>query len=248
MQLQLSTWLEVESYLKTQTGIVMPIGSTEQHGPNGLVGTDAITAETIAEAVGDRTGAMVGPTIAVGMAHHHMEFAGSMTLKPSTLIAVIRDYVLSLADHGFTRFLFVNGHGGNEPTIMAAFYEIYSEARALRGDNAPDLRCKLMSWWKTPGISELSRELYGSAEGAHATPSEVAVTQFAYPDHIKSAELNPKIAPVSAFFDARDFRRRHPDGRMGSDPSLASPEAGGRLVEKAADGLAEIYRSFLAER
>ena len=87
MQLHLSTWAEVESYLKASKGIIMPIGSTEQHGPNGLVGTDAICAEVIAKGVGDATGALVGPTIPVGMAVHHMDFPGSMTLKPSWSIA-----------------------------------------------------------------------------------------------------------------------------------------------------------------
>ena len=81
MQLQLATWAEVESYLKGSTGIVMPIGSTEQHGPNGLIGTDAICAEAIAEEIGNKTGALVAPTIAVGMAQHHMAFPGTMTLK-----------------------------------------------------------------------------------------------------------------------------------------------------------------------
>ena len=52
MRLQLSTWPEVETYLKTSRGIIIPIGSTEQHGPNGLIGTDALCAEEIALGVG----------------------------------------------------------------------------------------------------------------------------------------------------------------------------------------------------
>jgi len=244
MQLQLSSWPEIEAYLQTSRGAIMPIGSTEQHGPNGLIGTDALCAEGIARGVGDRTGAVVGPTIGVGMAQHHMTFPGSMTLKPSTLVLVIRDYVLALAEHGFERFLFVNGHGGNIATIQAAFAEIYVELRAL---GRPPVRCRLVNWWDNPGVQRLSKELYGVAEGSHATASEVAVTQHLFPDHIKTAELDPPIAPSGRFYDAADYRRRFPDGRIGSNPGLATPEHGRQFYEAAVEAIAGTYAEFLAE-
>jgi creatinine amidohydrolase len=247
MQLQLSTWQEVENYLCDSTGILMPIGSTEQHGPNGLIGTDAICAEVIARGVGERAGAMVGPTIGVGMAEHHMQFAGSMTLRASTLILVVRDYVLSLARHGFRRFLFVNGHGGNVATLRAAFSEMYGELRLTQGDAAPDLRCRLVNWWENDKVGALSKELYGKREGSHATPSEVAVTQYAYPGKIKHAVLDPEQAPGGGFYDSRDYRRRFPDGRIGSAPGLATPEHGGQLVEAAVGAISATYAGFLAE-
>jgi creatinine amidohydrolase len=247
VQLHLSTWVEVEAYLQTRTGIVMPIGSTEQHGPNGLIGTDAICAEVIGRGVGEAEAAMVAPTIAVGMAEHHMAFKGSMTLRPSTLIAVIRDNVMALVAHGFRRFFFLNGHGGNIPTISAAFYEIRTELRTSLGDAAPDVRLALVNWWEAEGVAPLSRELFGGAEGGHATPSEVSVTQAAYPDAIKSVSMTPSIAPSGPVNDARDFRRRFPDGRIGSDPSLARPEHGRRLIDAAVAGLAARYRRFVTE-
>ena len=75
---------EIDAYLAGSKGIVIPIGSTEQHGPNGLLGTDAICPEVIAKRAGDEAGFLVGPTFNVGQAQHHMAFAGTITLRPGT--------------------------------------------------------------------------------------------------------------------------------------------------------------------
>lgn len=249
MLLHLCTWEEVEAYLKRSTGIIVPIGSTEQHGPNGLIGTDAICAEVFARAVGDAADALVAPTIGVGMAQHHLGFAGSMTLRPSTLIAVIRDMVASLARHGFTRFFFLNGHGGNVATVTAAFSEIYSEASLQPGlPNGTDIRCAIRNWYDTPAARRVSKELFAGEEGAHATPSEVSVTYHAYPEAVKSlaGALEPRVAPWGSFTDAADYRRRFPDGRIGSNPALATPEHGRTILEAVTPELAEAYKAFLA--
>jgi creatinine amidohydrolase len=249
MLLQHQTWQEVESYLARSNGIIMPIGSTEQHGPNGLIGTDAICAERIAEAVGAAADAMVGPTIGVGMAVHHMGFAGTMTLRPSTLIAIIRDYVLSLTRHGFRRFFFINGHGGNIATINAAFYEIYAEfegAIGVRQDR--ELFCRLANWWDGKALSDLSKEIFGDQDGSHATASEVAVTQFVLPETIKQAQIDPPKAPSGRFHGPADYRRRFPDGRIGSNPSLATPEKGKRFFDISVAELTKTYGAFLIEK
>jgi creatinine amidohydrolase len=247
LQLHHRTWIETEQYLADCRGILVPIGSTEQHGPNGLIGTDALCAEVISRGVGEATGALVAPTLSIGMAQHHMAFPGTVTFRPSTMIAVIRDVVTALAEHGFQRFLFVNGHGGNVATISAAFAEIWNEQRQTHGANAAALKLQQLNWWDNDGVRRLSRDLFGSADGAHATASEVAVTQWAFPDTIKSAEMSPKVAPTGPIRDAADYRRRFPDGRIGSDPSLATPEAGGRLYRAAVDAIAGRWQRFLAE-
>ncbi|MDB9526128.1 creatininase family protein [Oscillatoria sp. CS-180] len=247
MQLHLSTWPEIETYLQTSKGLIFPIGSTEQHGPTGLIGTDAICAETIARGVAEATSAIVGPTINVGMALHHTAFPGSISLRPSTLIALIQDYVKPLARNGFERFFFINGHGGNVATLKAAFSETYAMLSDLNLDNAGRVRCKVANWYMGRSVYAIAKELYGNQEGSHATPSEVALTQFAYPDHIKQAELTPQVATSGhPIYGAADFRAHYPDGRMGSNPALATPEHGKRLYEAAVKDLSSDYLQFLS--
>lgn len=242
MRLQLATWPQVEAYLATSSAVILPIGSTEQHGPTGLIGTDALCAEAIAIGVGERLGVMVAPTLAVGMAQHHMRFPGSMTLRPSTLLAVMRDCLLSLARHGFTRVLVVNGHGGNTATLQAAFAETQMDLDAV--DPRPDFRTRLLNWWEMPKVDDVSLQLFGDAVGSHATPPEVAVTWALHPDCADPRPLEPRIAPRAAFHSAEDFRRRFPDGRIGSDPSLASASAGERILGVAIDEVAGMAERF----
>jgi creatinine amidohydrolase len=248
MLLQHQTWQEVESYLDRSKAIIIPIGSTEQHGPNGLIGTDAICAEVIAKGVGEMADALVGPTIGVGIAVHHMGFAGSMTVRPSTLIAIIHDYVLSLARHGFRRFFFINGHGGNIATVQAAFSEVYAEFEGAIGvRREEELRCRLANWWDGKVMHELAKEMFGENEGSHATASEVAVTQYFLPDAIKQAVLDPPRAPSGRFHGPADYRRRFPDGRIGSNPGLATPEHGRRLYEASIAELEKTFTKFIGE-
>ena len=245
MLLNLCTWPEVEAYLGRSAAVIVPIGSTEQHGPNGLIGTDAICAEAIARGLGEATDALVAPVLAVGMAQHHMAFAGTMTLRPTTFIAVIRDCVASLAAHGFRRFYFVNGHGGNIAIAHAAFAEIYSERSMARAgaDNQAGVACTLRNWWLRPPVVALAKELYGEHEGLHATPSEVSLTQYVT-GTVKTADMAPAPPATLDFADAFDFRRRFPDGRMGSHPALSSPEHGKRFYEAVVADLAPDYTAF----
>ena len=246
MRLQLATWPDIETYLKRSTAIVIPVGSTEQHGPNGFIGTDALCPEILANGLSEKIDALIAPTMSVGMAQHHLGFPGSVTLRPSTMIAVVLDWLNSLARHGFDRFYFLNGHGGNIPTLQAAFSELYAESSlGTAATNRPGLRCKLRNWWEAPGIRSLSGELFGADEGSHATCSEVSLTWYAYPGEARRDIRFDGRAPDGPIYEADDFRRRFPDGRMGSNPERASIEAGKRIYETALAGLIEDYRSFV---
>lgn len=228
MKLQHATWPEVEAYLKSSKGIVIPIGSTEQHGPTGLIGTDAICPETIAEGLSEK-GILIGPTLSIGMAQHHLAFPGTITLRPSTLMAVIKDVVTSLAGHGFRQFMFLNGHGGNIHTTEAAFAEIWAEFSLDKQTSG--LAMKLVNWFHGPKVRALIDELYGQADGWHATPSEIALTWHAYPDQIRDVPVDPEQAPFGEIRDAADYRARFPDGRIGSKPKLATLDHGRQFYE-----------------
>lgn len=247
MRLQFMTWAEVDAHLQTSKGIIIPIGSTEQHGPIGLIGTDAICPEVIANLAAETTVALIGPTISVGMAQHHLAFAGSIALRPTTLIAVIKDYVLSLARNGFERFYFLNGHGGNIATVGAAFSEIYAESSFDRHSTRPHIRCKLANWFGFPEIKVLSEELYADRDGRHATASEVAVTQYAYREHIKVAQMDSAPPAPRGFCDAADYRKLFPDGRIEADSFLATPEHGERFAKTSAACVAQDFTAFLNE-
>ncbi len=247
MQLQLATWPEVEAYLTRSQALIIPIGSTEQHGPTGLIGTDAICAEAIAQGVGEATQALVAPTINVGMALHHTAFPGSISLRPSTLMLVIRDYITSLSKAGFTQFFFINGHGGNMATLKAAFSETYAVLADLNLPQAEQVQCRLANWFMCGSVYKLAKALYGDQEGSHATPSEVALTQYLYPAAIKQAALSAEVASGHPIYGAANFRRHYPDGRMGSNPALATPEHGQQFYELAVKELSGQYLEFLAK-
>jgi creatinine amidohydrolase/Fe(II)-dependent formamide hydrolase-like protein len=246
MLLALSTWPEIEAWLKRSTTVVVPIGSNEQHGPTGLLGTDWLCPEIIAHEAHRRGGEiLVAPTFNIGMAQHHLGFPGTISLRPSTFQAAICDWVESLSRHGFERIYFLNGHGGNIASIEAAFAEGYAR-HSFAGTVCPYM-LRLRSWWQLPGIGALADQMFPTGHGSHATPSEIAITQSAYPNHIKQATLAPPIAPTGPIREARDYRGRFPDGRIGSDPSLATPEKGARLIDGAAAALLADVVDFARE-
>jgi creatinine amidohydrolase len=245
IRLQLRSWPEVEAYLTHCRGVIVPLGSTEQHGPTGAIGTDALTAEAVALEVGRRTGVLVTPAQAFGMAEHHLGFAGTISLQPSTLLAVLHDVVLSLARHGFERIYVINGHGGNIATARAAFAQAYGTAAARGLPGAERLRCRLANWFTAGPVMREARDRYGEREGHHATPSEIALTLHLEPSLSAKQRPLPEAAPAGPIHGPEDFRRRHPDGRMGSDPFLATADHGARFLELAAVALSEDLAAFL---
>lgn len=254
MRLELMTSPAVAAYLCDKPGIVIPVGATEQHGPDGLIGTDHLCAEAIARRFGEAHGVIVAPTVAYGMSQFHLGFAGTITLRPSTLSALVHDIIASLAATGFTRLYFLNGHGGNLAPVRSAIQEFYA-ARSLSNSKVPSpVHCRLKSWWEMPSADALRKTLYGEQEGYHVTPSEVAITMASHPDHIAAFERPAPMHPNrdmllhagDNYYDAADYRARYPDGRVISHSALATREVGEKLIALAADDLAHDFAMFVA--
>lgn len=250
MQLSLSTWVQVQAYLKKNRGCILPIGSTEQHGPTGPIGTDAICAEVIAKELGDAVGALVIPTINVGMSVHHLAFPGSMTLRPSLLQELIVEYVFNLAAMGLDRFFIVNGHGGNEASINAATWEIFAKAPQMQQlKNADKIDITFVSWWNLESANKLRDELFGKKEGGHATPAEISIAMYAHPECNWRAKTIPNVRPSQPGRKLGrgtiNFQKGAPDGRCASDPTLADPRHGRRLVKACVKDMSAMYRKFV---
>ncbi len=246
-RLDLSTWNDIDQYLSTCKGIILPIGSIEQHGPTGAIGTDMLTAEAVAIEVSRLSGVLVAPVQPYGMAEHHLGFPGTMSLQPTTLLKVMHDLLLSLARHGFERVFVVNGHGGNIATVKAAFAEVYRSVSTLHLPVSSSFRCKVASWFMAPDVYNKARELYGDKEGQHATPSEISLTLHLEPSLINKQKPLPEPSPAGPIYDYEDFKRRYPDGRMGSVPFLAKPNHGEILLKHAGLALSKDLSDFLQQ-
>lgn len=243
MKLAERTWYEVAEYLDRTQGIFLPCGSTEQHGPIGLIGTDTACAEAIALSAAERTGALVAPPLAYAPAPFNTGFPGTVSIEADLFEALARGILLELYGQGFTRVYLLNGHGANLDPLRSAVAALPPEAICMR------------SWWDFDGVNELRNEFFGGWEGLHATPSEVAITQSLIRRVSHSdADIEPKalsVEYIAAHSGDRhgppeEHRAEFPDGRVGSHSALATPEIGRRLLATAAEAVAEDYRAFMA--
>jgi creatinine amidohydrolase len=229
MELLYCTWPQVETYLKTKKTILVPIGSTEQHGPTGIIGTDILTAQSIAIKVGADMQLLVASPLCYGMSVHHMSFAGSASLTPIHLVEVIGDVIQSYKYHGFQEIIFINGHGGNSAPLDTAFsqFKQYHDKTFIA----------YINWWTLPEVRTYEDKHFKNQNGRHATVGEISVTQFLYPDIFKNipsqtSDLNmPESFPWP--MSADQYKDFFPDGRMGSNPSLASFQHGENIYNIA---------------
>jgi len=113
-----NTWMEVEK--SGAEIVVIPIGSIEQHGPHLPLGTDWFNADRAARQIAEGLNAYLLPALPISNAQEHLDFKGSVSIRPQTLALVLEEIILSLAHQGFKKFVIVNSHGGNwvlKPTI-----------------------------------------------------------------------------------------------------------------------------------
>ncbi len=237
MHLAKCNWMEVEEYLKRKKTIILPVGSSEQHGPNGLICTDYLIAERLAEAAGDITGMMTAPTLNFGMSTHHLGFPGTIALRPSVYIQVLTDIFRSLARHGFEKFFIINGHGGNTPSIHAAMAEVMLDL---------NIKIEVLTWWHEPEIEKMTQEFFGDKNGFHGSAAEVSMTKYFLPNTVKTIPSPWKEAyPEGGWsYNPQAFRSRHQDGLIKADPSLADATKGKELFRKIVDIYVKKLKAF----
>ena len=130
--------------------VILPVGSTEQHGPHLPVQVDALLATDISLRAASRFNpsgkAIVAPTLWFGLAEHHMDLGGTFTLDHSTYHALIRCLTRSVHRHGFNKICIVNGHGGNIHSLNVIASELKHEL---------DLRILVCSYWTLPDVARL---------------------------------------------------------------------------------------------
>jgi creatinine amidohydrolase len=224
------TWKQVADYLERDDRIIVPVGSTEQHGPRAVLGTDFLVPAGIAREAGKRAGVLVAPAVCYGMSLHHMAFPGTISLRPSTHLLLIYDILASLDRHGFRRILLLNGHGGNTPSLMAAVAEANDVHTALK--------IKVCDWWTLPGVKPVLDEAFGDKEGGHGTPGETSLVMALHPGVVQEGrvEVLPAVRPPF-WRNALRWAEYHPDGSSGADVNLASEAWGKRLLEAAVVGV-----------
>lgn len=111
MELRELSWAEVQEL--NPDVAVLPVASTEQHGPHNPVGLDSIVANAMAQKATEETETLVLPPVEVGLAEHHRGFPGTLYVRPETLKNYVYDVLSSVAEHGVEKAVIVNGHGGN---------------------------------------------------------------------------------------------------------------------------------------
>ncbi len=239
------TWPEVEARLNAGVCALLPIGSTEQHGPMGLIGTDAICARAVAVEAAKRCDALVAPEIAYTPAPFNTGFPGTVSVDADLTRELVLQVCSGLLQQGFLGVFILNGHGANLEPVRAAMADL------------PEGAVMVQSWWAPEPVNDLRAEAFGDWEGMHATPSEVAITQALHGAKPVGAAKDPpaKLSPDFIKAHAGDthgppdeHRRDFPDGRVGSHSALATPELGALLLETAARAIAEEVATFSNQR
>jgi creatinine amidohydrolase len=225
MHLAEATWPDVDD-LATETDLaILPVGSTEQHGPHAPLGTDRYAATAVAEAATDRFDGEIAlaPTIPVGISEEHRQFAGTLWVAPDTFRSYLRDVLRSLAHHGFDRIVVVNGHGGN----IEALGEVCR--RVTRGGDAFAVP---FTWFEAVGTE--------SVEIGHAGPIETAVLRHLHPTLVREDRIEDAadgaaaawgewVGPTNLAVDTAEFSE---NGTVG-DPREGDAAMGESLISEA---------------
>lgn len=212
---------EFEEAVKADAVVIIPVGSTEQHGNHLPVNTDTNACFNVAvraaQAI-DEFPVLVLPPIWMGYSPHHMSYAGTITLKYQTFVEVLTQVAACVYAHGFKKIIFLNGHGGNTPTIAAIRVKLPSE------DNIPAIG---YTYWELPSVAEQLAEISQSDRGSigHAGEMETSVQLYLQPELVDRSNLT--WSP----------------GVLG-DPSQGTREKGERLITASINALVKLLKDY----
>jgi creatinine amidohydrolase len=145
MLLARMTYTQVREYLNRDDRLIISVGSTEQHGPRGVLGTDFMIAEKIAREAAERLNIICAPAMPYGMSEHHTGFPGTLSIPPGPMVEVYTAILQSAYRSGFRRIVMVNGHGGNTPCMGLAATQA--------AETYPDILIKISEWFRDPQVS-----------------------------------------------------------------------------------------------
>ncbi len=248
------TWPEVRAASQKGMLAVVPIATIEDHGPHLPIDTDLRLCNAVCEravsVASDR--AVLVPSINHGYSPHHMDFPGAITIGAHTLIDYGVDVCRSLARHGFTRILIVNGHGSNSP-----FIDIIARLTVVE----TNVLAAAVNYWAAPGVREVAESLRESDRIGgmnHACEFETSIYLALRPDLVDMTKAAREIGhrPSKNYWtdliggDGPLAMMEHwsaltETGVMG-DPTKATAEKGRRLLDAAATGIVELIDEMLA--
>ena len=213
------------------TTVVFGVGSTEQHGPSLPEQTDALQADRFANLIATELGnTLQAPTITVGYSEYHLNFPGTISLRISTLSAMVEDYITSLVRHGFKNIIIYISHGGNEEPVK--------DAIAKMQEQYPD---KKIFYYYTQDIYPAIRAMgqkYGltvEEMGSHGGDMEASMVLYLAPELVKKDRfvkgLTKMITPrLRKKYRAEGFNAITETGVVG-DQTRASAEKGKDYIE-----------------
>ena len=240
------TWPELKTAVGEGRIAVMPAGIIEQHGPALPLDTDIFLADEITRRAAARVPekVVVVPPIVHGHSPHHMDFPGTLTVDPQHMINYVLDVCLSLAHHGFSKLLIVNGHGSNAPVL-----DLVARQAIIRTEGR--LACASIFYMQSPEYERVANQLFPDMQGkwGHADDIETSLYMGIRPDLVQldKAHDNPvtdlmmvgtAVLPLRLWWSS--FSR---EGIYGTVQS-ASAEKGKLLVAAAVEGLANIFVQF----
>src|SRR5438067_4626576 len=251
MRLAHMTWEEARGAAEEGRLVIVPVGSTEAHGPHLPLDVDTHQADHVANLLAERVDAVVAPALPYGYAVTWMSFAGTVTLSAETFQQVLVEVVESLVAHGFRRVMILNAHRPNGTSVDVA-------ARRVVDGLAPgkELQISALSYWE-PGalrVHELRRSKPGGM--GHACEFETSFQLATRPELVHMERLEGVNAPlvgwdlVAPGEPARTYEpwpapsAEHP--AIFGDPTVASDESGAAFLEAVVDALVEFVRRLEA--